>query len=109
MLWDKHRQTSLSSAAMKDLHWWLEEGLHSGILEPPTAVCKSGASEYARGAILIGVVTHGMWNDDESKDHINVLELKAALVGIQSLCRGLHYCHIRIELENTLAVSYKVI
>ena len=53
-----------------------------------------------------GVATHGMWSDGERKDHINVLELKAALFGIQSLCRDLHHCHIRIEIGDTTAVSY---
>ena len=53
-----------------------------------------------------GAATHGMWSDGERKDHINVLKLKAALFGIQSLCRDLHHCHIRIEIDNTTAVSY---
>ena len=53
-----------------------------------------------------GVATHGMWSDGERKDHTNVLELTAALFGILSLCRDLHHCHIRIEIENKTAVSY---
>ena len=64
--YDFDRQNSLSSAAVEDLHWWLEEGLHSGkelILEPPYAFCKSDASGYAWGAIMNGVATHGLWND----------------------------------------------
>ena len=52
------------------------------------------------------VATHGMRSDGERKDHINLLELKAALFGILSLCRDLHHCHIRIEIDNTTAVSY---
>ena len=94
---------------MDELHWWLEKGHHSGkklILEPPYAFCKSDASGYAWGAIINGAATHGMWSGGERKDHINVLELKAALFGIQSLCRDLHHCHIRIEIDNTTAVSY---
>ena len=51
-------------------------------------------------------VTHGMWSDEEKTEHINVLELKTAMLGVLSLCRNLHDCHIRIELDNTTAVSY---
>ena len=46
-----------------------------------------------------GVATHGMWSDGERKDHINMLELKAALFGIQSLCRDLQHYHIRIHVD----------
>ena len=51
-------------------------------------------------------VTHGMWSEEEKTEHINVLELKAAMLGVLSLCRNLHGCHIGIELDNTTAVSY---
>ena len=51
-------------------------------------------------------VTHGKWSEEEKTEHINVLELKAAMLGVLSLCRNLHDCHIRIELDNTTAVSY---
>ena len=53
-----------------------------------------------------GAATHSMWSDGEREDHRNELELKAALSGIQSLCRDLHHCHIRIEIDNTTAMSY---
>ena len=46
-----------------------------------------------------GVATHGMWSDGERKDHINMLELKAALFGIQSLCRDLQHYNIRIHVD----------
>ena len=47
-----------------------------------------------------------MWSDGERKDHMNGLELKAALFGIQSLYRDLHHCHIRIEKGDTTAMSF---
>ena len=51
-------------------------------------------------------VTHGMWSESESNSHINVLEIKAAMLGIQSLCQGVSHCHVRVEIDNTTAVSY---
>ena len=51
-------------------------------------------------------VTHGMWCDTERQEHINVLELKAAMLAVQSFCREIKNCHVRIEIDNTTAVSY---
>ena len=50
-----------------------------------------------------GVATHGMWSDGKRKRHINGLELKAALFGIQWLCRDLQHCHIRIHVDRISA------
>ncbi|GFO37112.1 reverse transcriptase [Plakobranchus ocellatus] len=47
-----------------------------------------------------------MWSDSEKKDHINTLELRAAMLGIQSLCRKLSNCSLRVEMDNTTAVAY---
>ena len=38
--------------------------------------------------------------------HINVLELKAALLGIKALCSEFKSCHIQVQIDNTTAVSY---
>ena len=51
-------------------------------------------------------VTHGMWSESESNSHINVLEIKAAMLGIQSLCQGVSHCYVRVDIDNTIAVSY---
>ncbi|GFO20711.1 hypothetical protein PoB_004721600 [Plakobranchus ocellatus] len=75
------------------------------VRERPIVTVKTDASGSAWGAVLNGVTTHGMWSDEERKEHINVLELKAALFGTQSLRREFLNCHIRIELDNTTAVA----
>jgi len=38
-------------------------------------------------------------------DHINILELKAALFALQSLCGSETNCHILIKIDNTSAVA----
>ena len=38
--------------------------------------------------------------------HINVLELKAILFGLKSLCRDVSGKHIRVRCDNTCSVSY---
>ena len=39
------------------------------------------------GVECLGTTTGGMWTADETSDHINCLELKAALFALQSLCK----------------------
>ena len=43
---------------------------------------------------------------DRKLDHINVLELKAVLLGIQSLCGANEYVHV--YTDNTTAMAYVV-
>lgn len=38
--------------------------------------------------------------------HINVLELKAAFLTLQSLAGNISQKHIRMNLDNTVAISY---
>ena len=42
----------------------------------------------------------------ESQLHINYLELKAVLLGLQSLCSHLESCNVKILCDNATAVSY---
>ena len=107
--YDYNQRVHLSEDARKELQWWLDEGLDSNkplTRDRPVGIIKSDSTGYAWGAVMKDEVTHGMWSDEEKTEHINVLELKAAMLGVLSLCRDLHDCHIRIELDNTTAVSY---
>ena len=53
-----------------------------------------------------GKNTTGMWDDEERCLHINELELKAAYMGVLSLCKDLTNCHLRPRLDNSTAVAY---
>ena len=48
----------------------------------------------------------GRWSPEEEISHINVLELYAAKLVLQSLAKSLNTCHIKILLDNTTAISY---
>ena len=50
--------------------------------------------------------TGGLWSAKEHCFHINYLEMKAVLFGLQSLCSDLTDKHIRIQSDNTTTVSY---
>ena len=103
------KQILLTQEARDELRWWTVEGIYSSrplVRENPCMLIRTDASSFAWGAEMNGEVSHGMWSDKEKDLHINVLELQAALLGIQSLCHKLRHCHLRIELDNTTAVAY---
>lgn len=101
--------TSLNQECREEINWWIQEGVHFGkAISHGNADHKiqTDASGHAWGAVFAGRNTHGMWSDEERKLHINVLEMKAGLLGIQSLCSDLTNCHIQIQMDNQTAVSY---
>ena len=50
--------------------------------------------------------TGGRWTLEETKAHINKLELKAGMLGLQTFCSGIYNVHVKIYLDNTTAVAY---
>ena len=51
-------------------------------------------------------LTGGRWSYQESKFHINYLELKAILLALRSLCNHIQCCHVKLLCDNTTAASY---
>ena len=50
--------------------------------------------------------TGGRWNEEETLQHINCLELMAVLYALKAFCRKEHSVHIRVYSDNTAAVNY---
>ena len=48
---------------------------------------------------------HGGWSEEESKEHINVLELRAILFGLKCLTKNREGVHVLILSDNTTAVA----
>lgn len=101
----------LSDKAKDNINWWLE----SESLDPcplnmnrPSMHLQADASLAGWGCanVLAKKSTGGRWNEAESQLHINVLELKAAWLGVQSFCSKLSNACIHIELDNTTAIGY---
>ncbi|XP_060084159.1 uncharacterized protein LOC132563416 [Ylistrum balloti] len=106
---------SLSPQSKVDLEWWVNN-VHAA-LNPishgtPTVILTSDASKKGRGGALfdndgkVKLKAGGRWSLEESLDHINYLELKAAWFTCQALCRDLHHVHIRLNIDNTTAIAY---
>jgi hypothetical protein len=58
------------------------------------------------GALSSGESVSGKWSDEESKFHINYLELKAILLCISTFLSSLKDCSLKILSDNITAVSY---
>ena len=78
---------------------------------------RTDASLLGWGATCNGMSTGGRWNMEEAEQHINCLELKAAILALKAFLRvgmqpppqslGHHPPrHILLEMENTTAVAY---
>ena len=116
--WDKNKAlgalagdfegtVSLSERAKEDIAWWLQNLTkpRQVRLDKPTVVIYTDASMEGWGAHRGDVEIGGRWTPSEAQDHINVLELRAILFGLKSLCleRDLH---IKVFSDNTTAIAY---
>ena len=103
------RCTSLSEKAIFELNWW-----HSEIDKAYFPLTKSDpdidiyvdASNAGWGSYCEGSVANGRWSDEESKWHINVLEMLAIQYALKSFDSRLYSKHIKILSDNQCAVSY---
>ena len=99
---------SLSNEERKELSWWITNVIsslqHIDVPDPDITI-------YTDSGTLGWDVTDGKnpsggrWKADEI-NHINVLELKAILIGVQRYCKGKNYKHVRVMSDNIKAVSY---
>ena len=86
---------TLSSGSKSELLWWIKNLNHSHrslVISKPDLVLTTDASllGWGGGALFDKQETGGQWSSVENKFHINYLEIKAILLGIQSLCNNDH-------------------
>ena len=102
----------LNTACIKQLKWWLKEGVFSGNVIShgnPDFFLQSDSSGFAWGALRLDKdtkKTQGFWDEQERQNDINVLETKAVLLGTMALCEDLHHCHLQVQVDNTTTVAY---
>ena len=100
---------TLASGSKSELLWWIKNLHHSHrslVISKPDLVLTTDASLLGWGAVFDKQETGGQWSSVENKFHINYLEMKAILLGLQSLCNNAHNTHICVQSDNTTAVSY---
>lgn len=103
---------TISENSKSEIQWWLEN-IHAEngkpIREvPPKHSLHTDSSMKGWGAFLDknSNCTQGLWNLQEQKLHINVLELKAIYFALISLCQNIKHAHIRVRTDSSTAVSY---
>ena len=101
----------LSERSRSEIVWWLQNvsavNGKSINVSSPDLYLRTDASNVGWGAVLDCCdSTQGRWLVEESRLHINVLELRAIKFGLFSLCGTCHSVHICIRSDNVSAVSY---
>lgn len=104
-------KVTLSEQSRNLIQWWIEN-IRSCCkpISPgnPDIILFTDSSNIGWGGVnqTNGTETNGQWTIEERENHINVLELKAALLSVQSLCSDVTNKHVRINLDSTVAISY---
>ncbi len=92
-----------------ELQWWIDTILDSiKYITPPDidlTLFSDASNKGWGGHIENGASTGGDWSATEMKDHINVLELKAAFLTLQSFCSAMSNVYIKLMLDNTTAIA----
>ena len=100
----------LSAEAQRDLHWWIHDAPYCNgrPIPAPTAglVITSDASKTGWGATCQEIHTGGPWGAQERVEHINLLELKAAFLALQTFASHRSGLHILLLIDNITAIAY---
>ena len=98
----------ISHQARRDIHWWINniDKSYSDISKNNSRfVMTTDACQTGWGAVCPWARTSGLFSEEETDFHINVLELKAIYFGLKSLCGDLRDTHIKVLSDNTTAVQ----
>ena len=77
---------TLSSSAKHDQHWWVnnvETAQNVVSHGEPALTMTTDASQTGWGCFLHDAPTGGQWTLEEASEHVNFLEIKAVLLGLQ--------------------------
>ena len=100
---------ALTQTALTEIKWWRDNTLSTKktlLMAKPAVHLYSDSSLSGWGAWREEHQSQGTWSTDEQTMHINVLELKAVLKGLQTLCDDCTDCHIQIHTDNTTTIAY---
>ena len=99
-----------SPEVLEDLTWWMtEEHLRVGVplgSSPPDVLLFSDASRLGWGAHLLGHLVSGLWSEEEQREHINLLELKAVWLALQAFQHRVAHQSVALMCDNATVVAY---
>ena len=94
---------------MEDFRWWRKNvmiGVNPIKMQNYRLVISSDASRTGWGAEADGVVTHGFWNQEDQKSHINYLELLASFFALKCFAENAYNCEVLLRIDNMTAIAY---
>ena len=101
---------TLSTSARGELAWWLENTRSTNgspvHLPPPDMLITTDASMKGWGAVHHSLETNGRWSQQESLQHINYLELKAAFLALKTFLTDRSHVTVSLQIDNTTAIAY---
>ena len=101
---------SLSSDAHSDLQWWLQNittvNGSTINLPAPEQYITSDASKAGWGACCQNLTANDRWSPTEARDHISVLELKAAFLATKAFLKDRSNITVCLCMDNTSAVAH---
>ena len=101
---------SMDSNAQAELQWWNQNvtTVNGSAINPPGSdlYITSETFKAGWGACCQGSTTNGRWSLLESKQHINILELKAAFLGTKAILKNQSNITVCLRMDNPTAVSH---
>ena len=97
----------MTDSCKKELTWWKNNIFKSEspiLRDNPTHSLSTNALQLGWGASCENGSTGGQFNLEEWEPHINILEFKSSVFGVQSFCHSFSNSHILLKTDNTSAV-----
>ena len=105
-------QIGMTTKILQNLKWWLQEDLYlQGIpmkIDPPSHTIFTDASLSGWGAHVEpeGLLFHGLWTENQSRLHINVLEMNAIFLSLTRAVHKVKNSTVLVSTDNTTVVAY---
>ena len=103
-------KVALNSECLLEQRWWISQmqswNGKSMISAGPDLTVTSDASKRGWGATLGSERAKGLWTQEETSLHINVLELKGVLFALRTFAQDLRKVHVHLKLDNRTAVAF---
>ena len=100
----------LSREVREDLSWWMvQDHLLKGVqfeTSPPDLHLYSYASRSGWGAHLLDRYVSGVWSEEEKLLHINLLEMEAMFLALQSFREEVAGRRVTAMCDNSTVVAY---
>ena len=97
---------ALSMSARGELTWWLKNTCNTNgspvHLPPPDMLITTDASMKGWGAVHQSLETNGRWSQQESLQHINYLELKAAFLALKTFLKDRSHVTVHVPSNSYL-------